>query len=184
MTEENQVLENELHGQTIKVDPKLLIPSEYNPRIANDKEYRDLVESIEKYGCVEPLIVNCAPERMNIVIGGHFRLKVCLDLEIPEIDVRYTNIPDLDDERELNLRLNKNQGRFDIEKLANFEEEMLMKSGWTAPELDMIFELEGEEEEPERERQYCKCVGSCFHLKVIDARWTIYHTGLSPIHQY
>ena len=156
MTEEanrvkqEQPTENGLAGKTVKVNPGILIPSEYNPRLANDKEYRDLVESIEKFGCVEPLIVNCAPERMNIVIGGHFRLKVCQDLRIPEIDVRYTNIPDLDSERELNLRLNKNLGRFDLEKLANFEEEMLMKAGWEPKELDMIFDLADEEEDPDR----------------------------------
>jgi len=143
--------EGSLHGQTVKVDPQILIPSEYNPRIASDKEYRDLVDSIEKFGCVEPIIVNCAPNRMNVIIGGHFRLKVIQDLKLPEVDVRYTHIEDPDDEQELNLRLNKNTGHWDMEKLANFEEEKLMGAGWEASELDMIFQLEEDQEEEGRQ---------------------------------
>lgn len=48
-----------------------------------------------------------------------------------EVDVR---VPDreltLDEEMELNLRLNKNTGRFDLEALANFDEDLLKNVGF------------------------------------------------------
>jgi len=46
--------------------------SEYNPRQANEKECNDLKASITEFGIVDPIIVNSAPKRNNIIIGGHF----------------------------------------------------------------------------------------------------------------
>ncbi len=47
----------------------LLNPAIYNPRKNTDKQLRDLKESIIRYGLVDPIIVNGAVERKNIVIG-------------------------------------------------------------------------------------------------------------------
>jgi len=60
-----------------------------------------------------------------------------------EVDVR---VPDRlltpDEERRLNLRLNKNNGSWDFDMLANFDEDMLKEVGFTAAELDEIFQLD------------------------------------------
>ncbi len=45
-----------------------------------------------------------------MVIGGHFRLKVAKDLGYTEVPVVYIDIPDIEREKELCLRLNRNQG--------------------------------------------------------------------------
>jgi DNA modification methylase len=42
-------------------------------------------------------------------------------------------------ERELNLRLNKNTGEFDFDLLANFDADLLADIGWDGEELDAIF---------------------------------------------
>jgi DNA-directed RNA polymerase subunit F len=107
-----------------------LKPSEYNPRKATKKEYEDLKKSILKFGVVDPLIVNSAENRKNIVIGGHFRLKILKDLGYKEVPVIYVNIPDIEKEKELNLRLNKNLGEWDFDLLANFDEDLLKNVGF------------------------------------------------------
>ena len=123
------------------VDINCLIPAEYNPRQAYDKEYGDLKTSIERFGIKDPAIVNSAPNRMNIIIGGHFRVRVAKDLGHKEFPVVYVNIPDIEKEKELNLRLNKNLGSFDFDLLANFDEDMLADVGFSADEMQTIFDV-------------------------------------------
>ena len=87
-----------------------LINPDYNPRTWSEENTKELTKSIKLYGIVDPLLVNSADERKNIVIGGNFRLKVIKELGFAEAPVVYVHIPDLDKEKELCLRLNKNQG--------------------------------------------------------------------------
>ena len=97
----------------------------------------------------DPIIIN----KNNTVIGGHFRLKILKEKGINEIDVR---VPDIElteeQEKELNLRLNKNLGEWDIDALSNFDEDMLKDVGFTSEELDKIFQLEthNEDDVPEK----------------------------------
>ena len=116
-----------------------LIPAEYNPRQANEKEIHDLNASIDQFNLADPIIIN----KNNRVIGGHFRLRVLQSKGVTEVDVR---VPDrelvIDEERKLNLRLNKNSGSWDFDALANFDEDMLKEIGFDASELDRIFELD------------------------------------------
>jgi ParB-like chromosome segregation protein Spo0J len=126
--------------EIVEVDIALLKPSEYNPRQATDKEYSDLKTSIENFGLVDPIICNNAPARKNIVIGGHFRLRIARDLGFKVVPVVYVNIPDIEREKELNLRLNKNSGSWDYDLLANFDEEMLSDVGFTGSEIGFFDE--------------------------------------------
>lgn len=66
-----------------KVPISLLNAAPYNPRKdlqPGDPEYQKIARSIEKYGCVEPIIWN---EKTGNVIGGHQRLKVLALLDTP-----------------------------------------------------------------------------------------------------
>lgn len=147
-------MENKLNIKYILV--KDLIPSVYNPRKWNDKAITDLTESIRKYGFVDPLLVNSAKNRKNILIGGHFRLKIAKDLGYKEIPVIYINIPDIEKEKELNIRLNKNLGEFDFELLAKFDESFLSKVGFSSEELDEIFEIDVMPEQFDLEKELRK----------------------------
>lgn len=117
----------------------------YNPRKWSDEAIKGLTESISKFGLVDPILVNNAPERMNIVIGGHFRLKVAKDLGYKEVPVVYITIPDIEKEKELNLRLNKNIGDWDWDLLAGYDDSLLADVGFSSSELDEIFNIEDEE---------------------------------------
>lgn len=100
-----------------------------------------------RYGIVDPLLVNSAKERKNIVIGGHFRLSVFKELGITTVPVVYVNIPDIKKEQELNIRLNKNTGEFDWDLLSKFDETFLSDVGFSSEDLDNIFEVENTEEQ-------------------------------------
>lgn len=114
----------------VYINVSKLLPATYNPRKWDEAAIKHLTESIKRFGLVDPIIVNGAKERFNIVIGGHFRLKVAKDLEYKEVPAVYVNIPNIEKEKELNLRLNRNTGDWDFELLKNFEIETLLDVGF------------------------------------------------------
>lgn len=126
--------------QIINVPINDLNPAPYNPRIWSDKATENLTNSIKDYGLVDPILVNEAPSRKNIVIGGHFRLKIAKDLGFKEVPVIYLNIPDENKEKELNLRLNANQGDWDYSLLRDFDVDMLLDVGFDDTDLSNIWD--------------------------------------------
>ena len=126
---------------------KELNPAPYNPRKWSDDAIAQLTDSIKSFGLVDPILVNSSPDRKNVVIGGHFRLKVAKDLGIKEVPVVYVDIPDIEREKELNVRLNKNLGDWDYELLAEFDETLLSTIGFDSEEIDTIFDLAVDEPE-------------------------------------
>lgn len=119
-----------------------LTPAPYNPRHHSKEALEQLKQSFTKYGVVDPLIVNGAENRKNIVIGGHMRLKVAQEMGYTTMPVVYINIPDLEREKELCLRLNRNTGEWDFKLLTDFDETFLADLGFTSEELDDIFAME------------------------------------------
>ncbi len=147
MTQKNvteEILKEKLQVQYVYAPA--LKTAEYNPRKWTKEAETQLQESIKRFGLVDPFVVNSATNRKNIVIGGHFRLAMAKKIGIKKVPVVYVNIPDLEKEKELNIRLNKNTGEFDWNLLANFDETFLVDIGFSSEELDNIF---GIEESPE-----------------------------------
>ena len=81
---------NNLNIKNVKVSD--LKPSDYNPRKWDQYKIEDLKESIRKFGFVDPLIVNGAESRRNVLIGGHFRYHIAKLLKYKEVPVVYVNI--------------------------------------------------------------------------------------------
>lgn len=133
--------------QTVYVGINELIPADYNPRKWDEEALGELKKSIKRFGLVDPAIVNSAPDRKNIVIGGHMRIAAAKELGMTEMPVVYVNIPDVEKEKELNIRLNKNHGEFDFGLLANFAEEFLTDIGFDSEELDAIFDWDDDDPE-------------------------------------
>jgi ParB-like chromosome segregation protein Spo0J len=136
MTNSNQ---SERNLAVVYVPVDQLINPDYNPRSWSEQNTTELKTSIARYGIVDPLLVNSADERKNIVIGGNFRLKVLKELGYTEVPVVYIHIPDINKEKELCIRLNKNQGEWDLELLSKFDESFLEDIGFDSVELDSIF---------------------------------------------
>lgn len=112
--------------------------AEYNPRIqlnASMKEYWQLRKSIETFGNVEPIVWN---ERTGNVVGGHQRLTVLQDLGETEALCYVVNLP-MDEEKILNLALNKIKGEWDYEKLETILSEVDTEfTGFTPDEVSII----------------------------------------------
>ena len=105
-----------------------LNPAAYNPRKdlqPGDPEYQKLARSMTKFGCVEPIIWN---ERTGNVVGGHQRLKVLIAAGETELDVSVVNLS-AEDEKALNLALNKIAGVWDDEALSQLLQELAETAG-------------------------------------------------------
>ena len=135
-----------------------LIPAPYNPREMTEKQVKDLETSLERFNLADPIVINTD----NTIIGGHQRINIYKahgKMEV-EVDVR---IPSRkltpEEEKELNLRLNRNLGQWDLDALANFDEELLKDVGFESKELDRIFQLDTKPEDddiPEKPPAVCK----------------------------
>ena len=121
-----------------------LIPADYNPRKdlqPGDPEYEKLKRSLQQFGYVEPVIWNKATGR---VVGGHQRLKVLQDLGITEVDCVVVDMPE-DQEKALNIALNKISGSWDNDKLALLIADLqgadfdVSLTGFEAAEIDDLF---------------------------------------------
>lgn len=93
-----------------------ITPAEYNPRKRlepGDKEYEALKNSLERFGVAEPLVVN---ETTGKLVSGHQRLNVLLEMGVEEVEVV---LVELDEEQEklLNIAMNKIEGDWDYKKL-------------------------------------------------------------------
>ena len=109
--------------QIVKKKIDDLKAASYNPRKdlkPGDKEYEKLKRSITEFGYVEPVIWN---ERTGTVVGGHQRLKVLKDLGYEEIDCVVVNIS-LEQEKALNVALNKISGEWDNALLGDLLKEL------------------------------------------------------------
>ena len=116
-----------------------LNPAEYNPRQISNKQYEDLKASMEKFGCVDPIIININPERLNVVVGGHQRLRILRELGADKVPTVSVNLSQ-EDEKELNVRLNKNGGEWDMDLLSNFD--IVDLKEWGFKEIELGFNID------------------------------------------
>lgn len=133
-------------------------PALYNPRKHSIEALEQLKTSIKKFGVADPLIVNGAVNRKNILIGGHMRLKAVKELGYTKMPVVYLNIPDEKKEAELNLRLNRNVGEWNWELLKEFDINLLLDVGFDDKDLSNIWDsaLETEDDNFDIEKEIQK----------------------------
>ena len=93
-----------------------LNPAEYNPRQISNKQYEDLKNSLEKFGCTIPIVINTD----NTIVGGHQRVRIMKELGAQKVPAVRVNLSK-EDEKELNIRLNKNTAQWDMDLLSNFD---------------------------------------------------------------
>jgi len=91
---------------------------DYNPRQIKKTEFEQLKKSLDKFDSVEPAVINMFKGRENIIIGGNQRIRAAQALGWKEFPCVIVSLSE-DRERELNIRLNANTGRWDYDILAN-----------------------------------------------------------------
>jgi hypothetical protein len=120
--------------------------ADYNPRALTSMEADEIRASLIEFGFQGVVIVNRHPERMDVIVGGHQRCKLWAELGHLEVPCMYVYLT-LEEEKKLNLRLNKAQGHWDFDKLGSeFEPSMLEHVGFS----NLAFMRGLEEEMPER----------------------------------
>jgi len=132
---------------------------EYNPRNLSEKREKDLTESIKRFGLVDALIVNKNISRKNVLIGGHQRYAIAKKLGYTEMPVVFVDLP-LEKEKELNLRLNRNTGEWNLDLLREFDIDLLLDIGFDDNDLagiwDENLEIEDDNFDSEKELEKAK----------------------------
>ena len=128
----------------------------YNPRTISDEMLKSLGDSITRFGLVEPIVWN---RRTGNVVGGHQRLKVLEAQGVGETDVVVVDLAP-EEERTLNLALNKITGDWDLPKLSAVLEELQLAgadldlAGFAEAEIGEIFAEARREQFGEREETF------------------------------
>lgn len=123
-------------------------PAAYNPRKRlepGEKEYESLKGSIERWGLVDPLVVNA---RTGNLISGHQRYYILTNLGETETEAVAV---DLDERQEklLNVAMNKVEGQWDYGKLetllSEFETDEILFTGFSEGEIATLFGEEADD---------------------------------------
>ncbi len=149
--------------------PKIAISTlrfaEYNPRQITRSVIESLKKSMKRFKCVVPIVINTYKGRGNVVVGGEKRVRAATELGWKEIEYTTVNIP-LEDEKALNLALNKIEDKWDDAKLAAVVTDLAKKdfdlsvTGFNEVEisnlLDTTMMLNLEEEPWDTEKELAK----------------------------
>lgn len=132
--------------------------AEYNPRVMPDSEMNALEKSLKTFGFVEPVVINTHLGREGILVGGHQRTSATEKLIIAGTPPRGVTekggqwflpamLVDLDEEQEraLNLALNKIHGKWDENKLAEIivglkDSDVMPATGFRDDEVSRILD--------------------------------------------
>ncbi|OUO68671.1 hypothetical protein B5F55_00140 [Anaerotruncus colihominis] len=122
-----------------------LTPAEYNPRVElkpGDPEWEALNESIQEFDYILPIIWN---ENTGNIVGGHQRRNILLERGVEEEDVVVLHLTE-EEEKILNVLLNKVKGIWDVTKLVDLITEIkeaggnLKATGFTELEISLMGE--------------------------------------------
>lgn len=129
-----------------------LVGAEYNPREISNEMMEALIEGLDQFGLVQPIVVR---RKDNLVIGGHQRLRAVRtraerNKRDPDEERVWVEYVDLDDAKAkaLNLALNKVHGDWDYTKLGELVQSLQDESaglldltGFSRKEVDDLLEL-------------------------------------------
>lgn len=104
---------NKLQKEIIDIPIKQLKPAPWNTNVMNDRMRRRLKESINRYGYLGNLVVRPLSDGDYEVVGGNWRLKVLLEMEVETIPCTIVNVDEAH-ARLLSLALNRIEGEDDL----------------------------------------------------------------------
>jgi len=115
------------------VKPEELVPATNNPRRIDSRTMEALKDSIDRWGFVEPVVVN---KKTGSIVGGHQRTAAAVELKLKTVPVTYVDI-DEQQEKALNIALNKIAGDWDAVVLQTLLDE-LSADGWDLGDLGFV----------------------------------------------
>ena len=136
-------MNTQMNLQRIAMDK--LKPAKYNPRKdlkPGDPAYEKIKRSLNDFGYVDPVIWN---EFTGNIISGHQRQKILLAQGATEIDCVVVHIENPQDEKAMNIALNKAVGEWEPVALADLLSELqtsgydLDATGFDAAEINDLF---------------------------------------------
>lgn len=143
--------------ETAMMKVKDIHPAAYNPRVTlkpGDDEWEALNSSLDRFGLVEPLVIN---KTTGLLVSGHQRLNVLKSQGVDEAEVVLIEV-DPEQEKLLNIALNKIDSEWDYEKLKDLfddiDEDDIKFTGFTEDELNSLFDTDfstNDEDETEEE---------------------------------
>jgi ParB-like chromosome segregation protein Spo0J len=154
------------HAELRRLDA--IKPNPKNPRIIDEesKAFQDTMKSVDKFGLAEPIVINAD----DTIIGGHARRHIEMKLGTTEVECwvpeRMLTEQEVD---ELMLRLNKNvAGKWDMDKLLDFDQDFLTDVGFEADEINLNFDLlSGEERTQEQIKSNLEKLGELVKLETM-----------------
>lgn len=131
-----------------------------NPRMLSKEQFAHLKKSMDKFGLIDKPIINA--DAAHTVIGGHQRLHVLRSEGVRAVECWYPS-RELDEREveELNIRLNKNTGSWEMDILANqWDVGNLLEWGFTKNELQ-FFGNEPEKTQPDEIKEQFMILIEC-----------------------
>lgn len=131
--------------QTRRLPIAALKPAKYNPRKnlkPGDPAYEKIRRSLKDFGYVDPIIWN---EVTGNIVGGHQRFNVLKAEGATEVDCVVVHLENENDEKALNLALNKATGDWEPVALAELIQGLQLNgydvdaTGFDAAEVDDLF---------------------------------------------
>lgn len=128
-----------------RISMEKLKPAKYNPRKdlkPGDPAYEKIKRSLHDFGYVDPVIWN---EVTGNIVGGHQRYKVLVAEGATEIDCVVVHIENPQDEKALNIALNKAVGEWEPKALADLLQDLQLSgydvgaTGFDVAEVDDLF---------------------------------------------
>jgi len=149
--------------ETKKIKLSEVKPSEYNPRTISEKDYNNLKKSVKSFGILRPLVIN---KRTGNLISGHQLLKVLTEEKIEETEAIFLDLTE-EQEKALNLAMNKISGEFEEDKLIEIlqqidekNQDLLGSTGFNTEEINYLLGLR----EKDKQQMFAKSQEDSFNL--------------------
>lgn len=109
--------------QSVRTEELAAMGAEYNPRQISEHDMAALCASLERFGPVQPIVVNkrsaaagWGAEGKPTIVGGHQRVAAAERIQLDKLPVVYVDVGEIE-EKTLNLALNRISGEWDVDKL-------------------------------------------------------------------
>jgi hypothetical protein len=113
-------------------------PNKENPRTISQDKKKKLIQSIKDFPQmleIRPIVV----DKDNVILGGNMRYQACQEAGLKEIYIIKAEDLTEEQKKEFILKDNNGYGEWDLELLAGWNKDLLLKSGFEEWQMIGIF---------------------------------------------